>query len=253
MEAARVQSDALTRLAGASCLTIRLRLVDTHGFFPRICLAMLPQLTWAGHSYGVGVLAEFWHFDLQAEQWNNVSSNSSLTPSARMSHVALYHEETIWLHGGYNEEELDDLWSFDLQTRMWNLWQSQALTPPPRYMHVAVVASGCIWIHGGSGRWRAKLQDLWRFRIENNDDNMWTNVSSHGPDPRESHVAVTNGSHVWVHGGPRGALMCCFSERLVYSLQSSEGHGPLGLLDDLWFFKAEGFDDCSWSQAAGTV
>ncbi|CAE7292016.1 gefF [Symbiodinium natans] len=90
-------------------------------------------------------------------------------------------------------------------------------------MHVAVVASGCIWIHAGSGPLRRKRQDLWRFRIA---DGNWTDVSSDGPGPRESHVAVTNNSHVWVHGG----------------------HGLLGLLDDLWFFRAESFETPAWSQ-----
>jgi len=178
------------------------------------------------------LLDDLTHYDIETETWSQVQISNGSRPVPRMSHVAVYENGHIWLHGGYGGRELrelNDLWRYDLDTKTWEEFpKSDVLdVPSPRQMHVAVLVDGHIYIHGGSHLGQT-FSDLWCFNITTLS---WMQQQPYNSlPPRENHVAV--GDHrlrrLWVHGG-RGGL-----------------NGSMALMNDLWWYD---IDARMWMQA----
>ncbi|KAL6047136.1 Ras guanine nucleotide exchange factor F [Balamuthia mandrillaris] len=156
---------------------------------------------------------------------DSIGSNGK-PPSARHSHAAVLHEDTLLVFGGDSaraasptnlnsdaaEEPnvLGDTHLFHFGERTWRKLQAQGKEDPgpcPRLGHTLVVFEDAAYLFGGYGLpWQTTdstspifLSDLWKFSFESE---RWEEIKAEGgPSGRRYHSAVTKGDCMFVFGG----------------------------------------------------
>ncbi|KAL6073663.1 RasGEF domain containing protein [Balamuthia mandrillaris] len=156
---------------------------------------------------------------------DSIGSNGK-PPSARHSHAAVLHEDTLLVFGGDSaraasptnlnsdsaEEPnfLGDTHLFHFGERTWRKLQAQGKEDPgpcPRLGHTLVVFEDAAYLFGGYGvPWQTTdstspifLSDLWKFSFESE---RWEEIKAEGgPSGRRYHSAVTKGDCMFVFGG----------------------------------------------------
>lgn len=99
------------------------------------------------------------------------SSGGSSSPSARHGHVMISGSgddtETIYMHGGMNDEQMfDDLWKIDMRKLCWSSLEvtgEAANRPCARAAHGGVSINSSLYVFGGLGQTGMALDDLWKY------------------------------------------------------------------------------------------
>jgi N-acetylneuraminic acid mutarotase len=110
-------------------------------------------------------------------------------PKLRQGHLMVNHnDETIYVHGGMNDNELyDDLWSLNLKKMEWtqiiNNQENNVEFPCARAAHGGISINNSLYIFGGIDGSGISRDDLWKFDL---DTNKWSQIEIFGykPPPR---------------------------------------------------------------------
>jgi N-acetylneuraminic acid mutarotase len=168
-----------------------------------------------GYGGGTGRLDDFYAFDFERNQWEQVEILSEERPSCRENNgvVASGDSSRLCLFGGYNGRQwLNDLWVFDLASKRWTCIQessdptngaeSASKVPSRRFGYVSVVHRNKFILFGGfdGSSW---LNDMWEFSFETKE---WKCVQARGqlPSARSCPAWVQDDSHVYIIGGYDG-------------------------------------------------
>jgi len=123
-------------------------------------------------------------------------------PPSRFAHSMVNINDTLYVFGGYSNEErgpLDDLWQFDIETK-WQELQPAGNTPAGRYYHGAAAANNKMYIFFGADGFGDVHSDSWVYDPGNN---TWAEITAGGgPNPRQQHTATSIGvGWIVVFGG----------------------------------------------------
>lgn len=168
-----------------------------------------------GYGGGTGRLDDFYAFDFERKEWDQVEILSEERPSCRENNgaVASGDSQRLCLFGGYNGRQwLNDLWVFDLASKRWTCIQessdptngaeSATKVPSRRFGYVSVVHRNKFILFGGfdGSSW---LNDMWEFSFETKE---WKCVQARGqlPSARSCPAWVQDDSHVYIIGGYDG-------------------------------------------------
>mmetsp|Transcript_4058 Transcript_4058/g.7783 ORF Transcript_4058/g.7783 Transcript_4058/m.7783 type:complete len:567 (+) Transcript_4058:464-2164(+) len=168
-----------------------------------------------GYGGGTGRLDDFYAYDFERNEWDQVEVLSEERPSCRENNgaVASGDSRRLCLFGGYNGRQwLNDLWVFDLASKRWTCIQessdptndaeSATKVPSRRFGYVSVVHRNKFILFGGfdGTSW---LNDMWEFSFETKE---WKCVQARGqlPSARSCPAWVQDESHVYIIGGYDG-------------------------------------------------
>jgi hypothetical protein len=183
-----------------------------------------------GYGGGTGRLDDFYSYDFEAGQWEEVQVLSREKPGCRENNGVVISDSSrdIYLFGGYNGISwLNDLWKFDIESKRWSCIQESSdpnaldesdaavgdqpagmnqvhgKIPCRRFGYVSVVHGGNFILFGGfdGSRW---LSDMHIFNFEKR---TWTEVQPKGqpPSARSCPAWAKDDTHLWLHGGYDGA------------------------------------------------
>ncbi|GAX10239.1 hypothetical protein FisN_3Lh436 [Fistulifera solaris] len=185
-----------------------------------------------GYGGGTGRLDDFYSYDFESNEWQEVHVLSEYRPGCRENNGVVISDSSseIYLFGGYNGNSwLNDLWKFDIETKCWTCIQESSdpfpadddtdaavgdvmmgpVQPPVkgkipcrRFGYVSVVHRGKFILFGGfdGSRW---LSDMHIFVFETR---TWTEVQPKGnaPSARSCPAWAKDDTHLWIHGGYDG-------------------------------------------------
>src|ERR1035441_5668403 len=131
---------------------------------------------------------------------DNWSARTSVTPSARYSHTAVWTGSEMIVWGGYNGTVFNDGGRYNPAANTWTAMDTTT-APGARYFHTAVWTGSEMIVWGGNNG--SYLNDGGRY---NPVANTWTAVPTTGaPAARLFHTAVWTGSEMIVWGGNNGS------------------------------------------------
>lgn len=139
--------------------------------------------------------------DLQGDVWTSNdgiswSQEPSLTMPKISRHVALVHQDKIWLIGGLDENGSSNaIWNSS-DGLHWNL-VNPAAPFPPRYYLTAVSFENKLWVFGGNGIGNTPYNDIW----VSTDGITWEQVGEGGFSPRSLHSSVVLNDACYVIAG----------------------------------------------------
>jgi leucine-zipper-like transcriptional regulator 1 len=171
-------------------------------------------------------------------EWNEVIASQGRPPSARHSHSAVVHQNSIYIFGGYDGSYKSDLHEFDILLSKWNAVPVVGRRPRARYRTTCTVHDNWMILYGGHGKFQdthfngsrhlqstkmlilksidgtRHLSDTFLFDF---DSKTWFSLHTDGiaPAPRDSHVSVVHGNSMFVFGGSSGRAMNDFYELQV--------------------------------------
>ncbi|MCX6609999.1 MAG: hypothetical protein NTW74_04005 [Acidobacteria bacterium] len=135
-----------------------------------------------------GRFDDTWAFDLNSNQWSNISPSSN-RPLRRCLHHAVLDPQSrqMYLYGGcasgFGPCPLGDLWAFDLRTNRWT--EITGGVQPAARQHYGIsfdTRRMQLILFGGSGR--GNLSDTWAF---NPQSRTWNQLNTSGPSARNRH------------------------------------------------------------------
>jgi len=138
-------------------------------------------------------------YDFIQTTWTAV--NSTEKPSTRCYHVAVVHEDNMYVFGGYTGEVyLNDMWKFNFKTYQWTDITKKCINvPPPRSRAAAIVSDNEMYLVSGWYR-QGYYVDTWVFNF---GTLTWTQIS----DPKykaldvSQHSITKIGDYFYVFGG----------------------------------------------------
>ena len=148
----------------------------------------------------------FPHVDRHVSSTRSMSCEAA--PSPRSLHVAVAHEMSFYVFGGYNgSERVNDLYQFCVPKGQWELLDSGTDgAPSPRDRHSGCVHGGVLYIWGGFDGDK-RVNDMWAYDLSKGG---WRRVllppdgTENRPSPRHSHSAVVVGNTMYVGFGYDG-------------------------------------------------
>jgi N-acetylneuraminic acid mutarotase len=131
---------------------------------------------------------------------------NDIPPSARERHVAVSHDNLMFIFGGYDGiSRLNDFYEFNVDNNTWQevIYSGSGLPPSPRHSTCATVYDGNMYVFSGyDGQCRS---DLHRFNFETN---TWGEVKkknqSSWPKERYRTCAALYKNMMYVYGGHDG-------------------------------------------------
>jgi leucine-zipper-like transcriptional regulator 1 len=84
-------------------------------------------------------------------EWREVVATQGRPPSARHSHAAVVHRNSIYIFGGYDGSYKSDLHEFDLLISRWNAVPVVGRRPRARYRTTCTVHDNWMILYGGHG------------------------------------------------------------------------------------------------------
>ena len=84
-------------------------------------------------------------------EWREVIAIQGRPPSARHSHAAVVHRNSIYIFGGYDGSYKSDLHEFDLLLSKWNAVPVVGRRPRARYRTTCTVHENWMILYGGHG------------------------------------------------------------------------------------------------------
>lgn len=161
------------------------------------------MIIYGGQDLREGVIGELWILNLSEgnEHWEEVKFSTDPGPLCR--HVALVHEDKMYVVGGTNfANEACGMHILDLNSMIWRMSYLGKHELPPVDSHSGVVYKSdkdYILIFGGfmSG---ARSNSIYRMDLSNL---TWDspNIASDKPCPRAGHSAVSYKSYMYIYGG----------------------------------------------------
>ncbi|KAK2953544.1 putative Actin-fragmin kinase [Blattamonas nauphoetae] len=134
----------------------------------------------------------------------------------------IYNDE-LYVFGGSSSTAFNSgIHKFSFDTKCWFQVPVLGYCPIPRAGHSAVVKFDDLVVFGGLGPENQTLNDLCLFSFETHTWRILLPESHKQPEPRRNHVAVLDGSKMFIHGG--------IHDRKI--------------LSDTWVFD---FDTCTWT------
>jgi N-acetylneuraminic acid mutarotase len=133
--------------------------------------------------YGEHDYNDLWRFDLDAEQWELISTHaeSDGRHEPRYGSAFTEHDGTLYLFGGrsreYPKRNYNDLWTFDLERHQWDRIQDnytrhrydETATQPGYHSKAATaVVDNELYLWGGEGR-HGHVSDFWRFNLDSHE------------------------------------------------------------------------------------
>ncbi len=155
-----------------------------------------------------GRFDDTWAFDLNSNQWRNISPSAN-RPLKRCLHHAVLDSQAqrMYLYGGcasgFGPCPLGDLWSFDLRTNSWT--EVTGGVKPPARQHYGIsfdTRRMQLVLFGGSGG--GLLGDTWLFSTQTR---TWNQLTTSGPSARLRHqgaYAAERGSTYFFGGSTNG-------------------------------------------------
>ena len=181
---------------------------------------------WQGYGGGTGRLDDFYSYNFNTSQWEEVEVLSSEKPGCRENNgVVIGDSSCVYLFGGYNGTAwLNDLWKFSISDRRWTCIQESSgpagdgddasraiggdassnspVAPSRRFGYVSVVHNNKFVLFGGfdGSRW---LNDMYEFCFTTK---RWTEIRARGtlPSVRSCPAWAKDDTHVYIHGGYDG-------------------------------------------------
>ena len=115
-----------------------------------------------------GRLNDVWAFDLDTQQWTDLTPASGSAPALRRTPVSVYdpvgHRMITWSGQGATNGFFNDVWEFDLTTNTWSEFAPTGGPPNIRYGAAGVldpVAGDLVTFAGFTNQGR--FDDVWRF------------------------------------------------------------------------------------------
>lgn len=142
-------------------------------------------------------------FDFSSMAWREVVASHGHPPTARHSHSAVVHANSMYVFAGYDGSYKNDLHEFDFTVSRWSAVAVAGRRPRPRYRAPTVVYRNWMILYGGHDGSR-HLSDTYLFDFPTR---TWHSVVTEGPSPmpRDSHVAVVHGDNMYIFGGSSGS------------------------------------------------
>ena len=141
-------------------------------------------------------------------KWSQVTTDD-IPPSPRDRHVAVVHDRSIFIYGGYDGfNRVNDFYEYNVDTNSWSevLCSGTGVPPSARHSHAAVVYDGSMYVFAGyDGLYR---NDFHRFNFETNTWRVVTDslgANDHWPKPRYRTSATVAADKMFVFGGHDGA------------------------------------------------
>lgn len=183
-----------------------------------------------GYGGGTGRLDDFYSFNFETNEWQEVQVLSDEKPGCRENNgVVIGDSSRVYLFGGYNGTSwLNDLWMFDIDTQRWTCIQESSdpraddtqsalgdpmpslvtadgvrgRVPSRRFGYVSVVHNHKFVLFGGfdGSRW---LNDTYEFDFETK---TWREIAARGalPSVRSCPAWAKDDTHVYIQGGYDG-------------------------------------------------
>ncbi|XP_076460753.1 uncharacterized protein LOC143293582 [Babylonia areolata] len=136
-----------------------------------------------------GASQELWAFNIDEEEWTDLTHLSHCRPSGRYGHTAVVAENAMWIFGGTaGLSPCTDLWKYSFSLHQWTKLKCVG-APPTLSGHSACVIHHQMIVVGGNSRGKP-LNDVWSYRF---DTNTWRKLSGTGmPLPGlSSHTSVS--------------------------------------------------------------
>ena len=149
-------------------------------------------------------LDDVWKIDLSfsAPSWYQVTS-SSQRPTARSQHVAVSHNNKLFVFGGKDTNTWrNDLWELTLGTSFpgWEEVKPSGNLPNARLASSAVLYGTKLVLFGGQDQYNCLYDDVWTIDLSN--PSSWNKLEISGScTARSHHSAVMNGTVMIVFGG----------------------------------------------------
>jgi len=113
-------------------------------------------------------------FNFRTKEWQLIQPTTP-PPSARTSHVAVVHGNSMFVFGGYSGDRyLNDLWELNLETNTWTELTTCGSRPEPRSRCCAAVYGNTMYVLGGWNK-SAYYSDLHAYDFETR---RWTKISN---------------------------------------------------------------------------
>jgi N-acetylneuraminic acid mutarotase len=149
-------------------------------------------------------LDDVWKIDLSssAPSWYQVTSSSD-RPTARSQHVAVSHNNKLFVFGGKDTDTWrNDLWELTLGTSSpgWTEVRPSGNLPNARLASSAVLYGTKLVLFGGQDQYNCLYDDVWTIDLSN--PSSWNKLEISGScTARSHHSAVMNGTVMIVFGG----------------------------------------------------
>ena len=139
--------------------------------------------------------------------WDTVGTSAADgTPTQIDEHTCCKMDNKVVVFGGFNDgERTNDVHIFDTDACQWTKRSpvdANAPAPKPRAGHSATLHEGILYIFGGKDDENLKLNDIWKFDIEQRE---WTELepsnSQQAPTQRAGHSALLYQGYICIFGG----------------------------------------------------
>lgn len=117
----------------------------------------------------------------------------------RAGHSAVFHNQTMWVYGGYNfSHALSSLDMFSLTEKQW-LSCETSNQPVARYLHSAVLFNGSsMLVYGGLSSRHMVMDDFWSFNFTTR---LWRKLENNIVPALAAHTVTQVGDYVFLVGG----------------------------------------------------
>ena len=114
---------------------------------------------------------DFWIFNLAQVSWRRVKVDAG--PCARASHVAVWHKDALYIHGGIcsSGEILSDLWRITFSGDSCAAEQICDAQLPPRFSHSVVSVGDSLYLTGGTNV--ALENTVIQYNVEQNETQIF--------------------------------------------------------------------------------
>jgi hypothetical protein len=177
-----------------------------------------------GSANGVGLMTP-WSYDLEANTWTRLTSQSEVQPPARSFESMVYdstrHKMILFGGATLDGKFLDDTWAYDLATNTWTNLDPTGRVPSGRAGHSMAYdpASGMVILFGGRFGDSGFLHDTWTYDPA---ANTWTKLHPTGERP------VERALHSMVYDPASGKVILCGGW--------NRGTGGNTVDDDIWAY-----------------
>jgi N-acetylneuraminic acid mutarotase len=152
---------------------------------------------------GNGRLADFFEFDFETKEFQEIEVQGSANPGVRENNGVVLYKNRLYIFGGYNGSDwLNDFHEFDLTTKVWRKIEPEGDCPSPRFGYVAVRHADSFIIFGGydGTTW---LNDMHEHNFLSK---QWCPIHPSGtiPSVRSCPSWTVHNSSVFIFGGYDG-------------------------------------------------
>jgi hypothetical protein len=112
---------------------------------------------------------DMWSFDLESEEWEPVSIQSTVSPTPRSEFAHVKDKDSFIIFGGEGDTGLlNDLYMFNIKNKEWKILQvSSAISPTPRRASCLATSYDELYIFGGYSE-TGYTDELWRYSLISN-------------------------------------------------------------------------------------